>query len=298
MKLTDSPRPTANKGSAIRPLVLAGSFFVLGAAVTGFWLHRPAPAGNAADAVELSAATQHVLAGLTVPVTIHYFSLLPAGGTDASLPGYATRVGRLLDAMQAASGGRLKVTTIDSIAETNEAAASAAGLHVFNLEKGQPAYLGLALASGHHQEIFDELQPEWEPALEFDLDRALQRVAVPEAPAPVAPEVARPAPEIVASVNRLIPDVASTSVETADQIFHGEFMKELGEAGTEIEAQMAAAQQQVTQAQASGSATDLEAAQKNLAKVQSAQGEKIRQIATELKTRMAVFQALKSAAAK
>ena len=124
-----------------------------------------------------------------------------------------------------------------------------------------------------------------------------KKVVAPAPAAPVAPEVAKPATETVAAINRLIPDVNATTVETASQIFHAEFMKEIADAGTEMEARMTAAQQQVTQAQASGSAAELAAAQQNLAQVQSAQGEKIRQIAAQLQTRLAVFQQMKNAAA-
>jgi hypothetical protein len=301
MKPTDSPLPAATARSGGNPLLLVLFSFILGAALAGFLVYR----GTVKDVlakntplIELSDATKNVLAHLAAPVTIHYYSLLPADRTDATLPDFATRVGQLLDAMQAASGGKLQVVTLDNSGETNAVGASADGLKVFNLENGHASYLGLALASGPHKEVFDRLLPEWEPALEFDLARALQRVAIPAAPAPMAPEVAKPSADIVASVNRLIPDINSTTVETADQIFHAEFMKEIADAGTEMDAKMTAAQQQVTQAQASGSPTDLEAAQKNLAQVQSAQGEKIRQIAATLKTRLAVFQQMKAAATK
>ena len=121
-------------------------------------------------------------------------------------------------------------------------------------------------------------------------------MAASAAPAQPAPEIARPSAEVVASINRLIPDVNATSVETANQIFHAEFMKQCGEASTEIETEMNAAQQRVVQAQNSGSPTDLAAAQKNLSEVQLAQGEKIKQIAARLTAQMAVFQRLKAGA--
>lgn len=299
MKSTDSSRPaTTHNNPGGSPLLLVILGVILGAALAGFWLHRAtkAPAGDRAT-IALSDATKKVLAGLAAPVTIHYYALLPADNADASLPAFATRVRQLLDAMQTASGGKLQVATTDAAAETNATAASADGLQVFNLENGQASYLGLALASGSHREVFDRLLPEWEPALEADLARALLRVAVPAPAAPVAPEVAKPATETVAAINRLIPDVNTTTLGTASQIFHAEFMKEIADAGTEMEARMTAAQQQVTQAQASGSAADLEAAQKNLTQVQSTQGEKIRQIAAQMQTRLAVFQQMKNAAA-
>jgi len=299
MKSTESSRPNTAPNSGCNPLLLVIVGFILGSALAGFLVYRSTlkvEPIKIAPLVELSEATKNVLAHLAAPVTIHFYSLLPENSTDAILPAFATRVGQLLEAMQAASGGKLQVITLNTSGETNAVGASADGLKVFNLENGHASYLGLALASGPHKEVFDRLLPDWEPALEYDLARALQRVALPAPAAPVAAGVAKPSADIIASVNRLIPDINSTTVETADQIFHAEFMKEIGEAGTEMDAKMTAAQQQVTQAQASGSPADLAAAQKNLAQVQSEQGEKIRQIAAALKTRLAVFQQMKAAA--
>jgi hypothetical protein len=65
-----------------------------------------------------------------------------------------------------------------------------------------------------------------------------------------------------------------------------------------MEAQIGAAQQQTAQAQASGSPEQLAAAQKHLLEVQLQQGEKLKQIAADLQTRMAVFQQMKAGASK
>jgi hypothetical protein len=63
-----------------------------------------------------------------------------------------------------------------------------------------------------------------------------------------------------------------------------------------MEAQVNAAAQQVVQAQNSGSATDLEAAQKKLAQAQLAQGEKLKDLAVQLQIQQAVFQQMKAGA--
>ena len=73
-------------------------------------------------------------------------------------------------------------------------------------------------------------------------------------------------------------------------------MNELAAADTERKTQLEAAQEQLGRAQAGGTQAELDAAQKNLTKVEIAQGEKIRQIATRLQTRLAVFQQMKAAA--
>jgi hypothetical protein len=270
--------------------LLTGLGFLLGAMLAGLWFHHPAARPVAAG---LSAPTQKLLGQLAVPVAIHFYAVLP-GAPDPSLPAYAGRVGQMLDAFQAAGGGKVSVTISDSPAEAN--AAAAAGVQAFNLDIGGACFLGLTLVSGKNHETIPHLQPEWEPALEADLARALARVAAAAAPPPPPREIAQPDPEIVASIHRLIPDLNATSEQTADQIFHTEFMREMADAGTEMEAQMHAAQERVVQAQAGGLPAELEAAQKNLAQVQLAQGDKIKQIAARLQTRLAVFQRLKAAA--
>ena len=289
MKPTNPPSPT-ELPTARRPLLLAGAFFMLVVVLAGFWFHRQ-PHSPAAG--ELSAPTKNLLGQLAAPVSIRYYSLLP-GNTDGTLAAFAARVAQLLDAVQAAGGGKVQVARFDTPAETNNTAAGADGIQAFNLDKGDACFLGLAIASGNNQESIARLQPEWEPALEYDLARAIVRVAATAAPAQPAPEIARPSAEVVASINRLIPDVNATSVETANQIFHADFMKEYTRAGTEMETQLNAAQQQVVQAQNSGSPTDLAAAQNHLAELQLAQADKIKQLAARIKIQMAVFQRLKA----
>jgi hypothetical protein len=164
---------------------------------------------------------------------------------------------------------------------------------VFNLDKGVSDYLGIALASGKNSEAIARLNPAYEPALESDLVRAILRVAVRPPAAPQTAEVAKPSSETMASIHRLVPDVAGTTADSASEIFHMEFLKELTDAGTVMETQMNAAQQRVTAARSEGSPEELAAAQKNLAQVQLAQAEKIRQIAAELKTRQEVFRNMK-----
>jgi hypothetical protein len=287
-----TPPPSARPDQSGHPWLLTGLGFLLGAMLAGLWFHHPAARPVAAG---LSAPTQKLLGQLATPVAIRFYAVLP-DGADPVLPPYAERVRQLLDDLQAAGGGKVSVTTLNTPADAN--AATADGVQAFNLDKGGACFLGLTIVSGKNHETLSRLQPEWEPALEADLARAIARVAAAAAPPPPPREIAQPDPEIIASIHRLIPDLNATSEQTADQIFHAEFMKEIADAGTEMEAQMHAAQERVTQAQTGGTPAELEAAQKNLAQVQLAQGDKIKQIAARLQTRLAVFQRLKAGASK
>jgi hypothetical protein len=273
------------------PLLLAGVAFALGIALTGFWFHSHSSASKNGG---LSDVTKNLLGQLQLPVTIRYYSLLPAGSADESLQTFAGRVTQLLNTVQTAGDGKIQLVNIDTPSETNSTAASADGIQAFNLDKGDACFLGLAVASGGNKEAFARLDPQWESALEYDLARAILRVAAVPAPAKPAPEVAKPSLETIATVNRLIPDVNGVSVEQASQIFNAEFLKQCGVVGAEMEAQVKAAQQKVVDAQNNGSPTDLEAAQKHLMQAQLAQGQKYKELAANLQTQLAVFQRMKN----
>jgi len=293
----DSSPAAKSKAGGAQPLLLVTMSFVAGALLagigTGIWLRGHAGSG---DVSELSGPTRNVLGQLPAPVTIRYYSLFPAGTAEPALQAFAGRVARLLDRLQNASAGKLNVTAVDTPAETNATAAGAEGIQAFNLEKGEACFLGLAIGSGEHQETFARLQPEWEPALEYDLARAIQRVASLPPPPKPAPEVAQPNPEITRSIQQLIPDVKNTTWEDADRIFHDDFLKQCAIAGQEIEAKVNAAAEQVSQAQSNGSAAAEDAARKHLQEVQLAQGERLRALAARLQIQLALFHAMKNAA--
>ena len=70
-----------------------------------------------------------------------------------------------------------------STSEDKANAAAADGIRPFNLDKGDACFLGLTVACGERKESLAQLEPEWEPALPFDLARAiLQVTATPSSP--------------------------------------------------------------------------------------------------------------------
>ncbi|HEU5396882.1 MAG TPA: Gldg family protein [Verrucomicrobiae bacterium] len=279
----------ASRSGSSRPVALAVTFFAIGVAATALWLHFK-PLGSSAG-IALSEQNRARLSQLQAPATIRFYAMVPA--TDTALERYTDRVGQWLEAVTAASGGKVQVIRVAS-GGTNADAAVADGVQPFNLEKGEASFLGLAISSGEHKESIARLQPEWEAALQYDVVRAILRVDVPPAAAPLRPEIAQPSPETLRAIKRLVPDVASTSLADADRIFHQDFLKQCAEAGSEMEAKINAAQEKVTEAQKSGSAEELEAAKKNLAEIQLAQGDKLKAIAAQLQTELAVFRQMKS----
>lgn len=275
------------------PLLLALIAFVLGIVLAGAWFHRHHAGSSTA---ELSDVTKDMLGRLEVPVTVRYYSLLPAGSADESLQAFAGRVTQLLDAMQKAGNGKVAVIHLENPAGTNSTAASTDGIQAFNLDKGEPCFLGLAITSGKSRETFARLQPDWEPALQYDLVRAISRVAAGNTTKPVP--AAKPSPEIIDSVKKLIPDVNAVTAQQADQILHDEFMKQCSAIGAETATKIQAAQQRVVKAEAGGLQSDIEAARKNLLQVQLAQGDKLKALAAQLQSQLTVFQQMKAGAGK
>lgn len=290
-KYSPLSQPSLTQRGSSRPLVLAVVCFVLGAALAGFWFYHQ---NSTANGQYLSEQTKHSLAGLSTPVSIKFYSFLPANSADEALTAFSSRVAQLLAAMQEAGNGNIQISTIEGTADTNASAAAIDGIQAFNMDKGDACFLGLSVNSGSKKQSMARLQPEWESALQYDLARTILEVAKISAP-PVRPEVAKPSVAIVDSIHRLIPDVSAVTQEKASQIFHAEFMKECATAGAEMEAQIQAAQQKVVQAQAGGLADEIAAAHKNLMQVQLEQGEKMKQVAADLQTRLAVFQQMKTA---
>ena len=223
--------------------------------------------------------------------------MLPPGSAPEALQNFSGRVDRLLSEFQSANDGKIRVTRNVSTSGANADTAAADGIHPFNLDKGDACFLGITVASGGRKESLPQLQPEWEPALEFDLARAILQVtavpasAVVKAGAPVSPEVTN---EIV----RLIPDPKGTSLEDGTRILREAAFKEFTTTGAQMEDQIKAAQQKLNEAQNGGSEAEQQAAMKHLQQVQLEQGEKYKQIAARLQVQLAVFGQMKAASAK
>ncbi len=288
----DSPgRGRSIWGGALMAAVVA---FLLGAFLATAWFEYGAALLSGRQA-ELPADVFEPLRQLQAPVQIRFYSVLPAGNASPALQEFSRRVEHLLSEFQNANTAKIKIVPLISPAPTNAAAAAAEGLQAFNLNKGEGCFLGLSIVSGTRKETLPRLDPAWEDALPFDLTRAILSVTASGAPV-AAPTTVALTPSITNEILRLIPDVRSTSVGDADRIFHGEFMRQCGVVGAEMESQINAAAQAVIRAQNGGSPAELEAARKHLAEVQMQQTEKLREIAAHLQLQLAAFQEMKAAA--
>jgi hypothetical protein len=281
-------------------MILLLVFFVLGAGLAGIWfkygkntMHSFLP--EVGD-TRLSDSTLGLLRHLNSPVEIRFYSVLPPGSATETLQDFSGRVDRLLSEFQSANEDKIHVIRNDSVSGPNADAASADGIHPFNLEKGEACFLGLAVVCGNQKESLPEIQPEWEPALEYDLARTILHVSAASATSFVRPSVPV-SPEVTNEIVRLIPNVNGTSLDDGIGILRVAAVGKINEAGAEMEKQIQIAQQQVADAQNGKSEAEQQAAMKHLQQVQLDQAEKIKAIAAQLQLQISTFEQMKTAPA-
>jgi ABC-type uncharacterized transport system involved in gliding motility auxiliary subunit len=240
----------------------------------------------------LSDGTLAVLKRIDSPVEIRFYSLLDPASTSESLRAFTGRVEQLLSLYQQAAHGQIKVTRYTSLADSSQAAA-ADGLNPFNLDKGEACYLGVAVVQAGQKESLARLSPDWEPALESDLSRALTRVIDASAPARPA-AAARVDAATLDEVKRTFPNLESVSVKEGTQKLRDAAVNDMKAALAELDAQVKDAEQRLTQAQTGTSDAEKQAAIKNLQQIQAAQTEKLKQIAARSAAQIEALKQLKS----
>lgn len=302
----DRPRARlAGTEAHTRGIVLVLVFLLAGAVAGAVWLYyaaqrTPAVGSESAGPYTpvLSESTLAVLRELDAPAEIRFYSVLDTATVPDALSAFAGRVDQLLSAYQQAAGGKLKLTRIGAQASLNMDSAAADGVQVFNLDRGEASYLGVALILKGRRETLPRLSPDWEPALEADLTRALVRLQDATRPVPV------PAPVALSQINTaavqeiraLIPNLVAVSVEEATQILREAALKDFKAAAKEMETQVKEAEQRLAQARNGGSEADQQAARKHLLQVQAEQTEKLKQVAARSALQIDTLQQLKAAA--
>jgi ABC-type uncharacterized transport system len=296
---TARSREQARVGTALAVLIS----FLLGLGFSAWWFHphggssgtSGAIRGEASDAVVLSDTTKAVLQRLTSPLEIRFYALLDPATVSDSLRAYAGHVDRLLSAYQREAHGMINMSRFNAPSDANANAADADGLHPFNLDKGEACYLGITLARGERKESLPQLSPAWEPALESDLTRAIIRVTSANPPPGPLANASRASAATTEEVKRTIPNLATVSVEEGTRMLREAALAEFAAAAQEMETQVKAAQQRLSEARSGKSEAEQQAAMKQLQEIQAAQTEKLRQITAGLQARIAAFEDLKRA---
>ena len=161
------------------------------------------------------------------PVEIRFYSLLGEESSPDSLRAFSGRVDQLLSGYEREAGGKITVTSFNSRSDENLDAAASDGLRVFNLDKGEPSYLGLSVAREDQKESLPRIAPEWEQALEADLTRAILRVSGAESLAERDGATTQAASDATAEVKRAIPNFDSIPVDQARQILRDAAFKDV-----------------------------------------------------------------------
>ena len=293
-------KPGRQSRAGVRVGVLVLILLCLGLGAMSLWVYLAtqkradaeyhAPSGQAQG---LSEATRAVLKRLDSPVEIRFYSLLTRA-RFRYLQAFSRRVDELLSDYQHEGGGILKLTRIVATPAASRAAAFADGIRAFNLDKGDGCYLGLTVESNGRKESLARLMPEWEPAVESDVSRAIVRVSEASSPVPATASPSATDLVVIEEVKRALPNFASVSVKEGSEQLRESALKEFTAAVKEMQGQLNDAQQRLAQAQNGGSETEQQDAMKNLQQLQAAQTEKLKQITARSRAQIDAFEKMKA----
>jgi len=291
---------TKQQGSA-RTILLVSICAAIAAGAFWYWQTTKPGADNRnrepeKQLVSLSGSSKAVLGRLDSPVEIRFYSLLDPASVPESVRDFAARVDQLLAAYERAGNGKVNVTRHNSRSDADMNAAAADGIQAFNRDKGDVCYLGITVARNDKKESLPMLSPEWEPALESDLSRAIARVTAVTPPAHSAVSTVTGAVNSVEELKRVIPNLNSVSLEEGTRLLRETALQEFKKTADDMSAQVKEAQQQLTATQGGQSEAEQQAAMKKLQQVQLQQTEQLQKIAAKLSSQIAALQQIKKAA--
>ena len=128
----------------------------------------------------LSPGTKKVLQNLPGPVRLKLYA---SRGESVPVPlrGFTQRVADLVSEMRKEARGKLEVENLDPRPDSEiEDAAQLDGIEPQQLATGEAFYLGVAVSQLDRKQTIASISPQRERLLEYDLVRAIARVASPE----------------------------------------------------------------------------------------------------------------------
>jgi hypothetical protein len=279
---------TSKQGSA-RALVLLIVFLALGAGLGLLILRRPAQPVTQPERVELSEPSLTVLAHLEQPVEMRFYSLLDPQ-SDARLRALSGHVSKLLAAYSQESSGKVMVLVQTNV---NPNVALAEGIKGFDLDKGEGSYLGISVSCAGNKEVLAQLSPEWEPALEADISRAIAKVGVKDSRSTPAAKPAVEDAALIEQIQQEIPNLATMSTEDAIRAVRAKSVEEFTQAISKMNELVKEATEQLAKAQHEGSAADQQEAFKALQAAQAAETQVLKQIAADSQQRVEALKRVK-----
>lgn len=285
-------------------IVLVIVCLVLGFATGAFWHYqatrkpaKPVAPSTADEIPTLSDATESVLQRLQSPVEIRYYALLDPQTTSESLRAFAGRVSRLLTAYQQNAQGMIELKRVETPSDSAAREASADGIRPFNLDKGDACFLGIVLANKDRKETLPRLLPKWEPALEYDLSRIIERLGNPQLPAAPAVDTSESGIAAAKAVRQALPDLENVPLEEGKQELRDTALQEFKNTVGKLNDQLKEAEQQLMAARTSHSKAAEEAATKKIAEIHQAQSAASKRMARDLQDQIAALERLKAEAA-
>lgn len=281
----------------------ANLWWLVGLAVAGLlagalWLkskptvseNAPGPSAEssiAGTAVGLSAGVREVLQNLNRPVEIRLYGLIQDRHGNEPVLAYATRVSELLQEFERAGGGKLRVTRVtESPTEATRAAALAEGLEPLRMNRNEPDLLGLVVSQQNEKVVLSRLDPKWEAALEFDLARAIARVAGAGGASEPQLNPAAVDAAATAELQRILPELDSLTLEQARQQLRDIALAEYKVAVAEMQKELQAAQARLA-------GKEDAAARQELQQLQFQQTEKLNEIPRRLDAQLTLLPRLK-----
>jgi len=138
---------------------------------------------TAEKAFTLSQGTREILGKLDTPVQIRLYASLANPDMPVILKNYARQVEDLLSEYQQASKGLVTVQKLDPEPDSEaEDSARLDGIDGEQLPNGDRIFLGLSVAMLDQKQSIPFLAPNRERLLEYEITRALSRVATPKKP--------------------------------------------------------------------------------------------------------------------
>jgi ABC-type uncharacterized transport system involved in gliding motility auxiliary subunit len=131
----------------------------------------------------LSPGTRAILDKLDTPVKVRFYCTRGENAMPLALKNYAERVEDLLMEYRQYSRGKIQVEKLDPQPDSDaEESAAIDGVEGQPISVTDKIYLGLAVSCLDAKETIPFLSPEREKLLEYDLSRAIARVASPTKP--------------------------------------------------------------------------------------------------------------------
>ncbi len=244
----------------------------------------------------LTDGTRAILQGLDAPVEIRYYWSFTSDEEAQAMNAFASRVTALLAAYEAEGRAKVVVARHEAQTASTRAAAAADGLRPLPRSKGDPVYLGLVVAQDDQREVLAQLSPEWEPALESDLSRAIARVSAARRRAAQAANSDAANQAATEAMKRSLPNYEAVSAETGAQMLREAGLKEFKAAAEAMEVEIKKAEAALTLARSNGSAAEQETARADLLKLHTQQAAKLKEIAIRYQTQVVALERMKGVA--